>query len=116
MPNGNFKRMIYVLIVIGIIVVMSVVLYFKVMEDEKDSGWMLMGDSADAAAHEMRLKFEDDIAMLRLAGQVLAQSEEIDAQQEKVLNEQLTTDTMIFSENQVYYFLGKILLVMIFNS
>ena len=38
MPNGNFKRMIYVLIVIGIIAVMSVVLYFKVMQDEKDSG------------------------------------------------------------------------------
>ncbi len=103
MPNGNFKRMIYVLIVIGIIAVMSVVLYFKVMQDEKDSSWMLMEDSANAAAHEIRLKFEDDIAILRLTGRVLAQSEEINAQQEKALNQQMTSDTMIFSEIQVLF-------------
>lgn len=55
----NLKRLLPVFIVIGITVVMSFMLYYKVMDREEDRCWQTLGDSAKAISAEIQIKFQD---------------------------------------------------------
>ncbi len=68
----NIKQMLPVALIICISVVMSLFLYQRVMEREKETCWALLRDSSNSVTREMQLSFSEDIGILRLAADTVS--------------------------------------------
>lgn len=67
------KQTVPIALLIGITVVMSFFLYRGIMTKEEENCWNLLRDSSDSVTKEMRITLTDDINLLRLAADMLAQ-------------------------------------------
>jgi diguanylate cyclase (GGDEF)-like protein len=69
----NLKQMLPVAVIIGITVVMSLLLYQRVMIREEESCWKLLEDSSNSVTKEMQITFTNDINVLHLAADMIEQ-------------------------------------------
>lgn len=65
--------MILVVLIISVTVIMSLVLYYRVMEREEKNCWQMLEDSAKSVTKEMQVTFENDINTLHLAADMMSQ-------------------------------------------
>lgn len=99
----NLKRLLPVFIVIGITVVMSFMLYYKVMDREKDRCWQTLGDSAKAISAEIQMKFQDNITTLGLAANAMIQENKLQPHEISSVHLDAFEENTIFSRIDILY-------------
>ncbi len=99
----RLKRMLPVIAITGIIVVISLVLYNKVTEREKERCWQLLSDAAQAVDKEITMKFKDEIIKLNLVANVMLQEDRLEAEQITLMHLEMFQPTTIFSRIDVLY-------------
>lgn len=99
----NLKRMIPVFLVLGITLIMSFLLYNKVTEREEDRCWELLSDSSQSVIKEIRMKFEDNITILGLAANTMAQDDKFEPDQISSLHLDDFEENSIFSRIDILY-------------
>lgn len=67
----NRKQVLLLVGMIGITLIMSFVLYHRMLEHEKESCWQLLENSAEAVTKEMKATFVNDLATLHLAEELM---------------------------------------------
>lgn len=99
----NLKRLLPVSIVIGITVIVSILLYYKVMDREKERCWQLLGDSAKTMTAEIQMKFQDNITTLGLAANAMVQEDKLKPEQIDSVHLDAFEENTIFSRIDVIY-------------
>lgn len=69
------KQTLPVLLIIGVTVFMSLLLYRNVIAQEKADCWQLLQDSAQSVTREMNIVFENDVSTMRLAANTMMLAE-----------------------------------------
>lgn len=99
----NLKRLLPVSIVIGITIIVSFLLYDKVMDREKERCWQALGDSAKAISAEFQMKFQDNITTLGLAANAMVQEDKLKPEQIGSVHLDAFEENTIFSRIDVLY-------------
>ena len=102
----NVKQMLPVVLIIGVTLIMSLFLYNKIMDRERENCWQLLEDSSKSVTKEMQVTFENDIKVLHLMSNMMVQGDknQIDAKQLKLFRKNTT-----FSRIDVLYPEDKIM-------
>lgn len=102
----NVKQMLPVVLIIGATLIMSLFLYNKIMDRERENCWQLLEDSSKSVTKEMQVTFENDIKVLHLMSNMMVQGDknQIDAKQLKLFRKNTT-----FSRIDVLYPEDKIM-------
>lgn len=101
--KNNLKRMIPVFLVFGITLVMSFLLYHKVTRREENRCWELLSDSSQSVIREIRMKFEDNITILSLAANTMAQDDVFEPHQISSLHLDDFQKNSIFTRIDILY-------------
>ena len=99
----NLKRLLPVSIVIGITVIVSLLLYYKVMDREETRCWQLLGDSAQTITNEIQMKFQDNITTLGLAANTMIAEDKLKPEQISSVHLDAFEKNTIFSRIDVLY-------------
>ena len=99
----NLKRLLPVFIIIGITVVMSVSLYSRVMDREKNRCWQILRDSAKSVTAEIQMKFQDNITTLGLAANAMVEENRFQPHQISSIHLDAFEENTIFSRIDILY-------------
>ena len=99
----NLKRLLPVSIVIGITIIVSFLLYYKVMDRERERCWQTLGDSAKTISAEFQMKFQDNIITLGLAANAMVQEDKLKPEQIGSVHLDAFEENTIFSRIDVLY-------------
>lgn len=99
----NIKRMLPVLIIIGVTIGMSIFLYNQVMDREEKKCWKLLNDSAQSVSKEIEDKFKGNIAILRVAARTMSEENKTDPSQMQSLHLDTYRKDTIFTRMEVIY-------------
>jgi len=91
------KQILPVLLIIGVTVFMSLLLYSRVMRREKADCWQLLQGSAQSVTHEMGIVFENNLSFLRLAANTMTDGEGDPEEQFQSLNLEVFQEQTLFS-------------------
>ena len=64
--------MLPAILIIGITIITSILLYDKMLDNEKEDCWKILEDSANSVAREIRLNSENSVNTLRLASDTIS--------------------------------------------
>lgn len=98
----NLKQMLPVALMIGVTIIISFFLYYKVMKLEEQKCWQLLEDSAQSVTKEIRTSFQNDIQTLTLAKEI-AQWNSSNKSKISTVPLQLFGENTIFSRIDVIY-------------
>ena len=106
----KIKQMLPVLIIISMMLIMSSILYYKVMERETDKCWTVLRDSAQSATKEIQMTFEDNINILHLIKKELLQENKIRPDEVRSFHLESFRENTFFSRIDVIYPDDRVLL------
>ena len=68
----KWRQMLPAILIIGITIITSILLYDKMLDNEKEDCWKILEDSANSVAREIRLNSENSVNTLRLASDTIS--------------------------------------------
>lgn len=101
--NRNRKRLIPILSIILITLVVTCVLYFNVMDREKERCNLALKNSAEAVMQEIQMKFTDNITVLGLAANAMVEEDKLKPEQADSLHLDTFEENTIFSRIDILY-------------
>lgn len=99
----TLKRLLPVSAVMIITIVISFMVYYKVMDREEDRCWQILGDSAKSVTSELQMKFQDNITTLGLAANAMIQENKLEPDQIPSLHLDAFEENTLFSRIDVLY-------------
>lgn len=99
----RIKQMLPVLCVMVITIMISILLYHKVIRREEDRCWQFLSDSAHSVEEEIAMKFEDEIVKLHLLANMVVQEDGLKADRMNPLYFETFQATTIFSRVDLIY-------------
>lgn len=99
----NIRQMLPVAAIIAVAFFLSLFLYHTVMKREEAQCWQLLEDSAKSVTKEIQMTFDNDIARLRLAANVMEQEQNLDADTFDSNTLDLFRDHTLFSRIDVLF-------------
>lgn len=103
MMKQNIKRMLPVLIIIGVTIGMSIFLYNQVLDREEKKCWQLLSDSAQSVSKEIEEKFKGNIAILRVVARTMSEENKTDSSEIQSLHLATYRKDTIFTRMEVIY-------------
>lgn len=97
----RIKQLLPILIVMGITIVVSFMLYFKAMAHEEEKCWQLLSESAESVKNEFQMKFEDNLTFLRMTVNVIIEENRIEQISDMYL--EIFEENTLFSRVDVIY-------------
>lgn len=99
----KWRQMLPAILIIGITIITSILLYDKMLDNEKEDCWKILEDSANSVAREIRLNSENSVNTLRLASDTISRewNEGADKVDISFLNK--FQENTIFSRIEVLY-------------
>lgn len=98
-----WKQLLPLLCIITATIVVSLLLYQKVMAHEEANCWTTLEDTAESINKEITMKFEDEIIKLHLTASILIQEDKLAATQIGSLSLSEFQETSIFTRMDVLY-------------
>lgn len=103
MMKQNIKRMLPVLIIIGVTIGMSIFLYNQVLDREEKKCWQLLSDSAQSVSKEIEEKFKGNVAILRVAARTISEENKTSPSQVQSLHLSTYRKDTIFTRMEIIY-------------
>lgn len=97
------KRLLPVIFVTGIIILISFLLYVKIMDYEKEECWQSLHEAAQSANKEITMKFQDEVVKLHLLKNLMLQDGNLQKEEIDYLHIDSVQPTTIFSRIDIIY-------------
>ncbi len=105
----KLKRLLPIILITGITVLASLVLYRKIIDHEKDRCLVRLSEYAATFNQEISVKFSDEIAKLHMVETMLRSDDNLDEDRIEFLHLDEFQPTTVFSRIDVFYSDGLII-------
>lgn len=99
----KWRQMLPAILIIGITIITSILLYDKMLDNEKEDCWKILEDSANSVAREIRLNSENSVNTLRLASDTISREWNEGADKVDISFLDKFQENTIFSRIEVLY-------------
>lgn len=99
----KWRQMLPAILIIGITIITSILLYDKMLDNEKEDCWKILEDSANSVAREIRLNSENSVNTLRLASDTISREWNKGADKVDISFLDKFQENTIFSRIEVLY-------------
>lgn len=99
----KLKQMLPVAGIILITVIVSLILYSRVVENEEYRCWQMLSDAAQSVSREITMKFDDEITKIQLWADMLLEEDDIEEDDIDLSKLEKFETTTIFSRIDVIY-------------